>query len=134
MSRTMTAQDRSSLIRLASSLDKGSQERKDLLRLLKFAEEREKGFDEGAAKSASGSKVYTLTTPKGPREFTDLKELIAYQDSLWGASMDPVIRWTDANGVSHKLALRDFFRQGFRSHRERLKLLEKMIQEKELKV
>lgn len=134
MSRPLTAQDRSSLIRLASSLVEGSQERKDLLRLLKFAGEREKGFDEGAAKSASGLQVYTLTTPKGPREFTDLKDLIAYQDSLWGVSMTPVIRWTDASGVSHKLALGDFFRQGFRSHRERLKLLEKMIQEKELKV
>jgi hypothetical protein len=30
--------------------------------------------------------------------------------------------------------LGDYFRQGFRSHREGLKRLEKMIQEKELKV
>jgi hypothetical protein len=78
-------------------------------------------------------RTYILTTSKGPREFTDLKELIAYQDSLWGVSMDPVIRWTDANGASHKLAVGDFFRQGFRSHRERLQRLEKVVQEKESK-
>jgi hypothetical protein len=74
-------------------------------------------------------RAYTLTTPKGPREFADLKELVAYQDSLWFVSMDPVIRWTDANGASHKLAVGDYFRQGFRSHRERIKRLEKMVQE-----
>jgi hypothetical protein len=114
---------------IAEEMEKGFDD-KTIIQVLDAEEEKE---DEGAAKSASGSKVYTLTTPKGPREFTDLKELIAYQRSISGIRTTPVIRWTDANGVSHKLALGDFFRQGFRSHREGLKRLEKMIQEKELR-
>ena len=71
-------------------------------------------------------RTYILTTPKGPREFTDLKELIAYQDSLWSIRTTPVIRWTDANGVSHKLAVGD--RGEWSSSR-----LKKRIQEKESK-
>ncbi len=118
--------------------------------VLAIAEEMEKGFDdktiiqaldaddekedEGADKSASGPQVYTLVTPKGSREFTSLKGLIDHQVSLWGVNTSPIIRWTDATGVAHRLAVGDYFRYYGRSNTSAgRKRLEAMIREKELR-
>ena len=54
MSRTLTAQDRSSLIRLASSLPMGSPERKSVLGLAKRADIKVTQKDIDKAKTLSG--------------------------------------------------------------------------------
>lgn len=103
MPRSMTASDRSSIIRLAASLEKGSRERKDLLRFLKFAEDLE---EQVFTNPETGNKVKFKSLP--PEEQKKIREKTQGEkgqekEGLKGAAKEKFTGWlTKAKGLTDK--------------------------------